>query len=271
MFSSNTKIEFWTRLIQYGSSKLPESRQVSGAVLPNGLVLTVEIDETGVCALTGRSVHLKASGFASSLHQHLVRLYGGAPTAFTVVIGHRMLPQQVARREVIDAIDNDRPFVWDGFVCHLMDFEGEGLEHWPQPDWNVFETFEELEAFYYETAKNPENLGVLLRTLIRGEWYYYRRPVQYEMVGEFTNYDSQGNLYISWTNPKGVKHTGYFRKDGSETVNGIFEVSNPLGKLARIRFNAMNQIDANKVNLYSLRFVNYEEEYPVVTQQLKVV
>lgn len=266
MLKANTLVSYWTHLIPPGAWELPKNAKIEATSYPVGLFLTIERTDLGY-SLTGRSVHEVNSEVARTLYQHL---YGNRDVgAVTVVLSHKILPETNGRGVLIDAISHNRAVDWNLFHIVVLDVEKDTTPI----TYQAIGSLDQLRDLYEQQAENPRSIGLLLRVEIEGQYYWYRRPLEYYLVAEFTNFDVRGNLYLKYTDPvTKVSYTGFFRNGEKSVIDDLLRrIDDPIGKLVGVTVKSMTQTEKNKVSMFGVRFEALVDKYPAREEQFKLI
>ena len=274
MLKANTLVGYWTHLIPPGYWELPKVDKIEAAPYPVGLFLTIEKTEDGY-SLTGRSVHEVSSEVARTLYQHL---FGDNDVgAATVVVSHIVLPETNGRGVLIEAIRQNRPVDWTMFHTEVLDVEKD-IEGKLNPaattiKYEPVTSLEHLQGLYEAQNGQRRSIGLLLQVEINGQKHWYRRPLEYYLVAEFTNFDVRGNLYLRYVDPiSKVSYTGFFRNGEKTVINDLLKrVPDPIGRLVGITVKSMTQTEKLKVSMFGVRFEGLVNEMPDPEDQFKLV
>lgn len=265
---ANTHIEYWAHLIHPQAWELPKRHQIEWMPYPTGMFLTIEHDGVDY-SLTGRSIHRVDSALARQIYRHFCK--DSSLKTITIAISHKLLPETIGRGILIDAIDNNGTIALELFELFVIDSAGGVVT---QPEWKVLETIEEFHDQYQAQRDNQTSSGLLMRVQTKpGHYTWFRRPLEYALTAQFTNFDKRGNLYVGWTDPVSkVNYYGFFRKGEKSCLTELLDtVVDPIGLWVDITVKSITQLSDDRAMMYGIRLEGLGLAPTDHTQQFRLV
>lgn len=247
---ANTHIEYWAHLIHPQAWELPKRHRVEWIPYPTGMFLTVEYNGIDY-SLTGRSIYRVDNALAKQIYQHFCS--DQSLRSITIAISHKLLPETIGRGILIEAIDSNGTINLDLFELVVIDAAGGNV---PMPAWKEFESIDDFHDKYHAQRDDDRSSGLLMRVKTKpGHYTWFRRPLEYALTAQFTNFDKRGNLYVGWSDPvTKVQYYGFFRKGEKSCLTELLDkVVDPIGLWVDITVKSITQLSDDRAMMYGIR------------------